>query len=282
MVYDIDFRECAVPDDDVAANMVEQGPDTLGAFVVPTTASRITKILIGLGGVSAAQDAVLAATSAVHLTGGGIKLPEGWFPGPMHTESGAAATSAGYAWEAPMVYKTNIPVQPGGLFNATAWLYGEDLADAHLICAVEYDGFPGRITDCDMRESDIGAAANTFYVLNDRGGAVEGDFRPAYNKIVEIVCGAAPDVAGGDVGFNVMPVFNLSGPGLVTAGNYDFPANTGFLLGDTDISGPGQITNLVRYEVPGIAVKRGDSIRAQGMNIESIQASHAILGLCYG
>lgn len=281
MVYDVDYRECAVPDDDVAANLIEQGADTLGAFIVPTTASRITAIRIGLGSVSAAQDAVLAASSAVHLYGGGIKLSEGWFPGPCHTESGAAATSAGYDWAAPMIYKTNIPVNPGGTFNAQAWIYGEDLADAHMILGVEYDGVPGRIVDCDHREVDIGAAANTLYTFVNRGGQAEYDFRPNYSRIVEVVCGGAPDVTGGDVGYNVMNTFHLSGPGLLTAGNYKFIGHVGYQYGDTDISGPGATKNLSRYEC-NIPVKVGNSIRAQGQNIESVVATHAIIGLCYG
>lgn len=281
MVYDVDYRECAVPDDDVAARMIEQGADTLGAFVVPTTASRITEIRIGLGSVSAAQDAVLAASSAVHIYGGGINLAEGWFPGPLHTESGAAATSAGYSMEPPMLYKTNIPVKPGGTFNADAWLYGEDLADAHMVLAVVYDGQPGKIVDCDHREVDIGAAANTLYTFVNRGGAAEYDFKPSYNKIIEVVCGAAPDVTGGDVGVNTMPAFHLSGPGLMVAGNYKFIGNTGYSYGDTDISGPGLTENLTRYEC-NIPVKVGNSIRAQAQNIESVQAMHAIIGFCYG
>lgn len=284
MVYDVDYRECVVPDDDVAANMVEQGADTLGAFVVPTTASRITEIRIGLGSVSAAQDAVLAASCGVHLYGGGIKVSEGWFPGPLHTESGAAATSAGYSMNALMKYKTNIPVSPGGVFNAQAWLYGEDLADAHMILLVEYDGVPGRIVDCDHREVDIGAAANTLYTFVNRGGQAEYDFKPNYNRILEVVCGAAPDVTGGDVGVNTMPTFHLSGAGLLNAGNYKFVGPTGFSLGDTDISGPSMTKNLERYICGGngIPVKPGGSIRAQGQNIESVQAMHAIIGLCYG
>lgn len=281
MVYDVDYRECPVPDDDVAASMTQQGGDTPGAFVVPTTAKRITEIRIGLGSVSAAQDAVLGATSAVHIYGGGIQLSEGWFPGPTHTESGAAATSAGYSVSDLMKYRTNIPVRPGGTFNADAWIYGEDLADAHMILAIVYDGIPGRILDCDHREIDFGAAANTLYTLSARGAATEGDFKPAYNRIIEVVCGGALSGAGGDVGFNVMQTFHLSGPGLMHAGNYKFVGYAGFTLGDTDISGPSLTENLARYECD-IAVKRGDSIRAQVQNIESILTSSGIIGLCYG
>lgn len=282
MVYDTDFRECVVPDDDVAAPMIEQGADSPGAFVVPTTASRITEIRIGLGSVSAAQDAVLSCTSAVHISGSGITLGEGWFAGPMHVESGAAATSAGYAWETPMIYKTNIPVKGGGLFNADAWIFGEDLADAHMILGITYDGQPGQIVDSDIREiGTVGTAANTLYTLNYRGGANAGDFRPGYSVIKEIVVGSAPDVAGGNVGLNIMPTFHLSGAGLVAAGNYKFLGNTGYTLGDTDISGPGATTNLTRYTGCNISIKRGDSIRVQAQNIESIQISNAIVGLLF-
>jgi len=281
MVYDVDYRECAVPDDDVAARLSEQGADSPGAFIVPTTARKITEIRIGLGSVSAAQDAVLGATSGVHIFGGGVELSEGWFPGPTHSESGASATSSGYAVSDLQKYKTNIPVRPGGTFQADAFIYGEDLADAHMVLAIVYDGVPGRIIDCDHREVDIGAAANTLYTLNARGGATEGDFKPAYNRIVEVVCGVALSGAGADAGFLVMPTYHLSGPGLKDAGNYKFVGNVGFTLGDTDISGPGMTENLVRYEC-NIAVKRGDTIRASGQNIESILTSSGIIGLCYG
>lgn len=281
MVYDIDYRECVVPDDDVAARLQEQGGDSPGAFIVPTTARRITEIRIGLGSVSAAQDATLGATSGVHIFGGGIKLSEGWFPGPTHTETAATGTAAGYDFNDLMKYKTNIPVRPGGQFQADAFIYGEDLADAHMILAVIYDGVPGRIIDCDHREVDIGAAANTLYTLNARGGATENDFKPAYNRIVEVVCGGALSGAGADVGFLVMQAFHLSGPGFMHAGNYKFPGYTGHTLGDTDISGPSRVKNLVRYECD-IAIKPGSTIRAQGQNIESILTSSGIIGLCYG
>lgn len=281
MVFDNDYRECAVPNDDVAAAMVEQGADTLGAFVVPTTARKMTAIRIGLGSVSAAQDAVLGATSGVHIYGAGVTLGEGWFPGPCHTESGAAATSSGYSVSDLQTYKTNIPVKPGATFNADAFIAGEDLADAHMILSVEYDGFPGRVIDCDFRDVDVGAAANTLYTLNHRGAADEGDFIAPYPRIVEVVCGMALSGAGGDVGFNVMPTFHLSGPGLLNAGNYKFVGNTGFTLGDTDISGPSMTENLVRYEGI-IKTKVGDRIRAQGQNIESILTSTGVVGLCYG
>lgn len=282
MVCDTDYRECPVPATNTAAPMTQQGADTPGGFVVPTNATRITEIRIGLGAVSAAQDAVLAASCAVHIYGSGIVLSEGWFPGPLITLSGAAATSAGYAMTPPMVYKTNIPVRGGGVFSADAFIHGEDIADAHMILAVVYDGVPGKVVDCDYRAVDIGAAANTLVTETTRGAvAAEGDFRPGYSRIVEVVCGAAPDVTGGDVGFNLMPTFHMSGPGLLNAGNYKFIGNVGFMLGDTDISGPGMVQNLNRYEVD-IQVKRGDSVRVQGQNIESIQTLHSIVGLCYG
>lgn len=282
MVYDTDYRECPVTAVNTAAPMTQQGADTPGGFVVPTTATRITEIRIGLGCLSAAQDAVLACSSGVHLYGSGIILSEGWFPGPVLTLSGAAATSAGYAMMAPMVYKTNIPVRPGGVFSADAFVHGEDLADAHMILTVVYDGEAGKVVDCDYRAVDIGAAANTLYTLTTRGAvAAEGDFRPGYSRIVEVVCGAAPDVTGGDVGFLLAPTFHISGPGLQVAGNYKFVGNVGFMLGDTDISGPGLIQNLNRYQCD-IQVKRGDSVRVQGQNIESIQTLHSIVGLCYG
>lgn len=265
--------------------MTAKGADTPGAFVVPTTATKITALRLMLGGISA-TDVVMGMSWGVHLYGSGIQLSEGWFAGNCYSVSGAAATSGGQQTDEGMIYRTNIPVRPGGLFNADAFFWGEDTGTAQAILCVEYDGIPGKIVDGDVREVDIGAAANTLVTLANRGAAVaEGDFRPGYTRIVEIVCGAAPDPLGdAAAGLNFMPTFHLSGPGLVHAGNYSFAGNAGMMLPDTDVSGDQTgFHKLVRYETgTGIQIKRGDSIRAQAQNIESIQAGHAVIGFLYG
>lgn len=283
MVYDVDYREVAGAAVDTAYTMTAKGADTPGAFVVPTTANRITELRLKLGGISA-TDVVMGMTWGVHLYGSGIELSEGWFAGNAFSTSGAAATSGGQQSDKGMIYKTNIPVRPGGLFNADAFFWGEDTGTAQACLVVVYDGVPGKIRDGDVREVDIGAAANTLVTLANRGAAVaEGDFRPGYTRIVEIVCGAAPDPLGdAAAGLNFGPTFQLSGPGLLHAGNYSFAGNWGMMQPDTDVAGDQTAFHeLDRYECD-IAVKRGDSIRAQAQNIESVQAGHAVIGFLYG
>lgn len=281
-MYDSDFRECPCAAVDTAYPLTQQGADTPGAFIVPTTASRITGIRISISGIS--TDVVTGTTCAVHIYGGGIKLPNGWFPGPLCSESGAAATSGGFDYKEGMLYKTNIPVSPGGSFNADAFVHGEDMGTAHMSLEVEYDGEPGRVTDCDYREDDIGAAANTLISLVTRGAAVnEGDFRPSGN-IVEIVFGAALDPTGdGANGLVFMPAFQLSGAGLIAAGNYKWIGPSGPTQPDTDVAGNQSVVLPLTRRIVNIPTKAGNStIRAQAQNIESINPGHAILGLCYG
>lgn len=282
MVFDCDVREVAMAAIDTAYPMTALGPDTPGAFVVPTTASRITAIRISVGGISA-TDSITGTTTAIHIYGGGVQLSEGWFIGPSFSQAGAAATSGGIQSSGPMIYRTNIPVRAGGIFSIDAFKNGEDEGTLQMAVCIEYDGIAGKIIDGDYREVDCGAAANTFYTLANRGAAVaEGDFRPNYNKICEIVVGGAVDPVGDAAnGLNYMLMFHLSGGGLVHAGNYNFIGPAGNMLPDTDVAG--DQTSIVlptRYECD-IAVKRGDSVRAQVMNIESIQASHAIIGFLY-
>jgi hypothetical protein len=280
-MYDSDFRECPCAAVDTAYPMTQQGADTPGSFVVPTTASRITTIKIFISGL--VTDVVTGTTCAVHLTGAGLTgIGEGWFVGPMLSQSGAAATSGGWAYGDGMMYKTNIPVKPGATFQADAVINGEDPGTAHVLLWLEYDGVPGRIVDGDYREIDIGAAANTLVTLADRGTtAAEGDFKPRGN-ICEIVFGAALDPTGDAAnGLVFAPALQLSGPGLVSAGNYKFLGPAGPTQPDTDVSGNGSaVVNPARYIV-NIATKTGSTIRAQAQNIESINPSHSICGLLY-
>ncbi len=281
MVYDSDFREAPLAAVDTLYPLTQQGADTPGSFVVPTTVSRITTIKIFISGI--ATDVVTGTTFAVHLFGGGIVLGNGWFVGPLCSQSGAAATSGGFDYRGGMTYKTNIPVKPGGTFSAEAVANGEDMGTAHLLLWIEYDGVPGQIKDGDYREDDIGAAANTLVSLTHRGAAVdEGDFKPL-GTIIEVVFGAALDPTGdAAAGLNFAPAVQLSGPGLMQAGNYKFLGPSGPTQPDTDLSGnQSVVVNPERY-ITNIATKGGtSSIRAQAQNIESVNPSHAIIGLLY-
>ena len=281
MVYDTDFRECPCAVVDTLYPMTQQGADTPGAFVVPTTASKITSIKIFISGI--VTDVVTGTTCAVHLSGTGIKVGEGWFPGPLCSQAGAAATSGGFDFHGAMEYKTNIPVVPGAQFSAYAVVNGEDMGTAHMLLLIEYDGILGKVADCDYREDDIGAAANTLVTLTHRGDGVdEGDFRTGGRIICEVVFGAALDPTGDAAnGLVFAPAAQLSGAGLQTAGNYKFLGPAGPTQPDTDVAGnQSNVQPLERY-LTNIATKSGSTIRAQAQNIESINPGHAIIGLCY-
>lgn len=282
MVYDTDFRECPLAAVDTIYPMTQQGADTPGQFVVPTTASRITTIKIFVSGI--VTDVVTGSTCAVKLSGTGIKVGEGWFVGPLISVGGAAATSGGFEYRGGMVYKTNIPVVGGASFLAEAVLNGEDIGTAHMLLSIEYDGVAGRVVDGDYREVDSGVAANTNVTMINRGPAVdEGDFKTGGRTIIEVVCGAALDPTGDAAnGLVFAPAFTLSGSGLVAAGNYKFLGPAGPTQPDTDVSGNQQcICNPERY-ITNIATKTGGTIRAQVQNIESINPIHGIIGLLYG
>jgi len=280
MVYDTDYREAPLAAIDTAYALTQKGADTPLAFVVPTTVSRITGLYIGLGAL--VQDLYVGTTSAVHLFGGGIVLGEGYFPGPMLNAASAAATCGGYAQASPMKYKTNIPVKPGGTFNAEAFIHGEDPVSAHVILMIEYDGVPGVIKDCDYREETVGAAANTLTRLGVRGaGVAEPDMKPV-STIGEVIFGAIMDPNGHATdSFTSAPALHLTGPGLLINGNYQFIGACGFEQPDNDVAGnQAQIINPERY-ICNIQIKKGSDIRASAQNLESILSTHAICGLAY-
>lgn len=282
MGYDVDFRENPCAAVDTMYPLTAKGANTPGDFVVPADVSRITAIRIYVSGI--ATDVVTGSTCAVHLYGGGIKLGYGWFVGPLISLAGAAATSGGYEFREAMIYSTNIPVTPGGTFSADGVFNGEDLGTPHMLVLIEYDGNPGKITDMDYREDDIGAAANTPVALTHRGAAVEsGGFRPI-GTIGEIVVGAALDPTGdAAAGLVFAPEITLAGTGLVRSGYYTFLGPAGPTQPDTDVAGNQQcIQNPSRYLCGnGIQTKLSGIIDATGQNIESINPGHAIVGLCY-
>jgi len=278
MVYDSDYREAACAAIDTAYGLTAQGSATPGAFVVPTTASRITEIRIGLGGIS--TDVVADIACSVHIYGAGVTLGEGYFAGPIAGTAGAAATSGGYSHGKLMIYKTNIRVTPGSQFNADAFIYGTDAGTAHIFLGIVYDGKPGAIIDGDIREVAL-TTANTLVAVTNKGTGAAGDFKPI-GTIGEIIFGVALTPTGhatdGLVGAGSL---HLSGPGLLVAGNYKFLGNCGFVEPDTDVHGPGVNQALPeRYEC-NIQVKRGSDIRAEAQVLESTQAGNAIVGLCY-
>lgn len=281
MVYDSDFRECPCAAVDTFYPMTQKGANTPGAFVVPTTANRITAIKIMISGI--ATDVVTGTTCGVHLSGGGITIGEGYFAGPLLSLSGAAATSGGFAYNEGEIYKTNIPVMPGGQFNAHAFLNGEDPGTAHVLLWIEYDGEPGAITDADLRTADNGAAANTRYGHIERAdNAAAGNFKPV-GRIIEVRVGAALDPTGDAAnGLVFAPAFDLSGPGLQVAGNYDFLGPAGPTQPDTDVSGNGNTVQPLSKHMTNIGVKTGSDIIGSAQNIESVNPSHSIICLCYG
>lgn len=279
MVYDTDFRECPCAAVDTKYQMTQKGADTPGAFIVPIGATRITTIKIFISGIS--TDVVTGTTCAVHFSGTGIKIGEGWFPGPLCSESGAAATSGGFDYRGPMIYKTNIPVVGGAQINAECVVNGEDMGTAHMLTLLEFDGEPGKIVDCDYREDDIGAAANTPVALTHRADAIdEGDFKTGSRIICEVVFGAALDPTGdAAAGLVFAPAAQLSGIGLVTSGNYSFLGPSGPTQPDTDVAGNQSVVQPLERYLCKIQTK--GNIHATAQNIESINPSHAIIGLCY-
>lgn len=281
MVYDADYREVAMAAVDTEYAMTAQGADTPNDFDVPTNVLRITEIRIGLGGING-PDTITGTTSAIHLSGSGITIGEGYFPGPTMSNSGAAATAGGFDTFNLQKYEVNIPVKPGGKIHAAAMIHGEDPGTAQMFLTLVYDGpVIGKIRDYDYREIDIGAAANTLYAVVDRWGtAAYGDFRPV-GTIGEIVIGNAVDPTGdANNPLGVGTAVHLTGSGLVNAGNYKYIGPCGVVCPDTDVTPAMIVRQLERY-VTNIQVKLGSTIRASAQNIESIQVGHCIVGFGY-
>jgi len=195
----------------------------------------------------------------------------------------SAGASSGHVLQAnPMVYKTNIPVKPGGQFNAEAFMHGEDPVSGHIVLGIEYDGFPGRIIDSDYREETVGGTANALTRLGVRGaGVAEQDFSPP-STIGEVISGFIVDPDGHATdSFTIAPAIHLSGTGLLISGNYRFPGPWGGIGPDVDVAGGDLLIHPKRYVTPGIAIKLGSRVRASAQNIESASEGHAICGLCY-
>lgn len=274
-----DYRECPCAAVDTAYAMTQQGANTPGAFIVPKNAQYITALKIFISGIS--TDVVTGTTCAVHLVG---LNGDQWWPGPLCSESGAAATSGGFAYADAMIYQTKIPVTGVTQFDAEAFVNGEDLGTAHMLLQVEYDGVPGRASQCDYREDDIGAAANTLVALVTRGAAAAaGNFRPNGRTIVEVVFGAALDPTGDAAnGLVFAPALHLQGGGLIAGGPYRFLGPAGPTQPDTDVSGNQSTIVALSRVIPGSGIRTQiGEVEATSQNIESINPGHAIVGLLY-
>ena len=282
MPYNVDFREVAMAAIDTAYPVIQKGAESPGAFTVPATAQKLTAIRIGFGAI--ATDVIMGATSAIKLSGSGLKVPELYLVGSMIAAAGAAATDGGTSMAQPMIYKTNIPVSPGNNIDVTAFMHGEVIGIGHIVVTIEYDGVPGKIKGGDYREETTGAAANTFVTMARRGDvAAEGDIKPQ-GTIIEVVFGAIPDPVGhASDGLLIAPSLRLTGNGLTINDDYAFTGAIGQAHPDTDVVGTGAISvNPTRYECgAGIPVRTSGLIRPAAQNIESIQSIHAIVGLLY-
>lgn len=278
MGYDIDYREVDVTALDTATGLTEQGADSPGNFDVPSDAKKITEVIIGVAPDFTADD-LFGFSTAIRLSGSGIEIGEGYFPGPVGSTAGAAATSAGLKYAQPMRYKTNIPVKGGGPIEADAFLHGEDIGSIHVIASLVFDGTPGKLIDCDYREADL-SAANTLVNLANRAGKAEQDFDISYGKICEVNFGAGLKAVAGPLRF--APVLHLSGPALKTGGNYRFPGPSGGSQDDIAISGDMVIERLTKFEDVDIALKTGNKLRAQAQMLEDDAGTgYAIVGLGY-
>jgi len=275
MPYDSDYREADLTALDTGVTLEEQGADSPGSFDVPMEAKLITEIIIGLG-LDPTADSLLGFSSAVRLSGGGIDIGEGYFPGPVGTICGAAATSAGMVYAQPQRYKTKIPVNGGGAVKAEGYMHGEDIGALHMTLQLIYDGVPGKIIDMDYREADL-TAANTLVTLNTRAGSTERDFNLAHPTIGEIHFGAGLKPVAGPLRF--LPALHLSGAGLKEGGNYKFIGPSGGSQDDITISGASVIQQLTPFECD-IAVKKGNKLRAQAQMLEDdAGTAYAIVGL---
>lgn len=277
MPYDSDYRENDITALDTATALDEQGADSPGGFDVPVDARNITEIIIAAG-IDPTADSLLGFSTAIRLSGSGIDIGEGFFPGPVGSVAGAAATSSGLIYAQPQRYKCKIPVEGGGPISAEGYMHGEDMGSLHLGVQLVYDGVPGRIIDMDYREADL-AAANTLVNLNTRAGKTERDFNISKNKIAEVHFGSGLKVVAGPL--RMAPALHLSGPALVQGGNYKFLGPWGGVQDDPTISGASVIEALTKHECD-IQVKKGNKLRAQAQLIEDDPGTgYAIVGLGY-
>ena len=277
MPYFADYREQTITGLETATHINAQGADTPGVFVVPNNVSRITEIVIGLAS-EATVDNIMGASSCIHIHGGGVKLPVGYFLGPTFTVGGAAATTAGGGFNLPHRIHTNIPVQPG-TFRVDGFMTGEDVGAIHMTVGIIYDGVPGKIIDGDVRSIDL-ATVNTLYTMTERADAtVEGDIKPPYTRIGEIHFGCGAKITAGNDAIST--ALHLTGEGLVVAGNLKWLGPTIAINDDTAISLNAVNCNPMRYIVD-IRVKRNTAIRFQAQMLEGdVGTAWSVVGVGY-
>ncbi len=277
-MYDIDMREQDVTALDTATPLIDLGADAPGAFIVPSHAKAITEILIGAWPDYTA-DTLEGFTSAVRLSGPGLRAPESWIPGPTGMVGGVATTSAGLGIVKPMHYYCNIPVNGGQMISAAGFMHGSaDMGSLRITCSLVYDGpNVGRWRYMDYREGDT-AAANTGVALANRGGVAEGDFRPG-SAIVEVVVGVGGVPVAGPLA--APTIVQLTGSGLSVAGNYIFQGPGIYTQDDITASGDAKTCDMVKYECD-IAVKTNGFIRATAQEInDDVGTPSHIIGLGY-
>lgn len=279
MPYYADYREQTITALETATFLNAQGADTPGNFVVPANASRITEIIISLA-AEATVDNIMGASSCIHIHGGGVKLPVGFFLGPTFITGGAGATTPGGGFYLPFRIQTNIPVQPGE-FRIDGFMMGEDVGAIHMCVGIIYDGIPGKIIDGDIRNIDL-TTTNTLVTMTERADAtVEGDIKPPYRLIGEIHFGCGAKVTAGNDA--VSTALHLTGEGLIIAGNYKWVGPAIAINDDTAISLNCVVTNPMRYVCgAGIPVKLNTAIRFQAQMLEGdVGTAWAVVGVGY-
>jgi len=281
MVYHSDYREQTITALETVTFLNAKGGETPGNVVVPSDVSRITEINIGLA-PEATVDNIMGASSCIHIHGGGVKLPVGYFAGPTFTTGGGAATTPGGGFYLPHRILTNIPVVPGGNFRIDGFMCGEDVGAIHLTVGIVYDGIPGKIIDGDIRSIDL-ATTNLLTTMTERADAtVEGDIQPPYSKIIELHFAVGAKVTAGNDA--VSTALHLTGPGLVVAGPYEWIGPTIGINDDTAISLNAVVTHPMVYKLgSGIAVRKGTDIRFQAVMLEGdVGTAWSMVGVYYG
>jgi len=280
MVYHSDYREQTITALETATYLNAKGADTPGNFVVPSDVSRITEIVIGLA-PEATVDNIMGATSCIHIHGGGVNLPVGYFPGPSFTTGGGGATTPGGGFKEPFRIQTNIPVHPGGEFRVDGFMCGEDVGAIHLTVQIVYDGVPGKIIDCDVRSIDL-TTTNTLVTLTERADAtVEGDIKPPYSTIGELFFAVGAKVTAGNDAIST--ALHLTGPGIVVAGPYEWTGPAIAINDDTAISLNAVVCHPMRFVCgSGIAVRKGTAIRLQAQMLEGdVGTAFSMVGVGY-
>lgn len=280
MVYHSDYREQTITALETATFLDAKGADTPGNFVVPSNVNRITEIVIGIA-PEATVDNIMGASVCIHIHGGGVKLPVGYFPGPTFVTGGAAATTPGGGFYNPFRIQTNIPVTKGGEFRIDGFMCGEDVGAIHMTVTIVYDGIPGKVIDCDVRSIDL-TATNTLTTLTERADAtVEGDIKPPYSLIGEIMFAVGAKITAGNDAIST--ALHMTGPGIVIAGPYEWTGPAIAINDDTAISLNCVVTHPMVYKCGlGIPVRHGTAIRFQAQMLEGdVGTAWSMVGVGY-